>query len=246
MVGTVYRDSLVLVGDVFLEADLIPLDIMDLDVILGMDWLTKHHSSVDYFRKEVVFSRPSRPKVTFYGEHRVLPSCLISTMMVRRLLRKGSSGYLAHAPYRITPAELRELKTQLQELVDKGYHQLRIKEEDVPKTAFWMRYGHYELLVMPFRLTNAPVVFMDLMNRVFRCYLDRFVIVFIDDILVYFKSEKAHKKNLEIVLRTLRRRQLYAKFSKCQFWVDRVSFLGHVISAKGIYVDPQKVEAVVN
>ncbi|CAL2256384.1 unnamed protein product [Prunus armeniaca] len=127
-----------------------------------------------------------------------------------------------------------------------GYHQLRIREEDVPKTAFRTRYGHYEFLVMPFGLTNAPTAFMDLMNRVFRRYLDRFVIVFIDDILVYSKSQKAHMKHLEIVLKTLRRRQLYAKLSKCQFWLDRVSFLGHVISAEGIYVDPQKIEAVVN
>ncbi|CAL9029144.1 unnamed protein product, partial [Prunus brigantina] len=99
---------------------------------------------------------------------------------------------------------------------------------------------------MPFGLTNAPAAFMDLMNRVFRRYLDRFVIVFIDDILVYSKSRKAHMKHLEIVLGTLRRRQLYAKFSKCQFWLDIISFLGHVISAEGIYVDPQKIEAVMN
>ncbi|KAI5344006.1 hypothetical protein L3X38_011883 [Prunus dulcis] len=126
------------------------------------------------------------------------------------------------------------------------YHQLWIREEDVPKTAFQMRYGHYEFLVMPFGLPNAPAAFMDLMNRVFRHYLDRFVIVFIDDILVYYKSQKAHMKHLEIVLRTLRRKQLYAKFTKFQFWLDRVSFLGHIIYVEGIYVDPQKVEAVVN
>ncbi|VVA38750.1 PREDICTED: reverse mRNAase, partial [Prunus dulcis] len=127
-----------------------------------------------------------------------------------------------------------------------GYHQLRVREEDVPKTAFRTRYGHYEFLVMPFGLTNALAAFMDLMNRVFRCYLDRLVIVFIDDILVYCNSQKAHMKHLEIVLKTLRRRQIYAKFSKCQFWLDKVSFLGHMISAEGIYVDPQKIEAVLN
>ncbi|BBH09102.1 transposable element gene [Prunus dulcis] len=126
------------------------------------------------------------------------------------------------------------------------YHQLWIREEDVPKTAFRMRYGHYEFLVMPFGLPNAPAAFMDLMNRVFRHYLNRFVIVFIDDILVYYKSQKAHMKHLEIVLRTLRRKQLYEKFTQFQFWLDRVSFLGHIIYVEGIYVDPQKVEAVVN
>ncbi|VVA39498.1 PREDICTED: retrotransposon, partial [Prunus dulcis] len=127
-----------------------------------------------------------------------------------------------------------------------GYHQLRIKEEDVPKSAFRTRYGHYEFLVMPFGLTNAPAAFMDLMNRVFRRYLDRFVIVFIDDILVYSKNRKADMKHLELVLKTLRSKKLFAKFSKCQFWLDRVNFLGQVISVDGVYVDPQKVEAVVN
>ena len=99
---------------------------------------------------------------------------------------------------------------------------------------------------MPFGLTNAPAAFMDLMNRVFQLYLDRFVIVFIDDILVYSGSSEEHSEHLRIVLQTLRERQLYAKLSKCQFWLDRVAFLGHVISAEGVSVDPQKIEAVVN
>ena len=127
-----------------------------------------------------------------------------------------------------------------------GYNQLRIRESDVPKTAFRTRYGHYEFLVMSFGLTNAPAAFMDLMNRVFRPYLDRFVIVFIDDILVYSRSESEHERHLDLVLQTLRRHQLYANFNKCEFWLSRVGFLGHVVSADGIYVDPQKVEVVVN
>ncbi|KAB2629775.1 S ribonuclease [Pyrus ussuriensis x Pyrus communis] len=205
-------------------------------------------------------------------------------------------------PYRMAPAELRELKVQLQELVDKGfiqpstspwgapvlfvrkkdgtlrlcidyrqlnrvtiknryplpriddlfdqlrgacvfskidlrsgYYQLKISRDDVPKTAFRTRYGHYEFLVMPFGLTNAPAAFMDLMNRVFQPYLDRFVIVFIDDILVYSKSKAEHVRHLTLVLKRLREHQLYAKFSKCQFWLDQ-----------GILVDPQKVAAVEN
>ena len=125
-----------------------------------------------------------------------------------------------------------------------GYHQLRIRESDIPKTAFRTRYGHYEFLVMSFGLTNAPAVFMDLMNRVFCPYLDRFVIVFIADILVYSRSELEHERHLGLVLQTLRQYQLYAKFSKCEFWLSRVGFLGHVVAADGIYVDPQKVEAV--
>ncbi|KAL5578044.1 hypothetical protein UlMin_019743 [Ulmus minor] len=115
-----------------------------------------------------------------------------------------------------------------------GYHQLKIKESDVPKSAFRTRYGHYEFLVMPFGLTNAPAAFMDLMNRVFRAYLDKFVIVFIDDILIYSRSREEHAEQLRTVLRTLSEHRLYAKFSKCEFWLDRVQFLGHVISRDGI------------
>ena len=215
-------------------------------------------------------------------------------------------------PYRMAPIELKELKTQLQDLLDKGfirpsfspwgapvlfvkkkdgtmrlcidyrqlnkitiknkyplpriddlidqlrddgvfskidlrsgYYQLKIRETDIPKTAFRTRYGHYEFLVMPFGLTNAPAAFMDLMNRVFHPYLDKFVIVFIDDILVYSKDKEEHGEHLKIVLQTLRDRQLYAKFSKCEFWLEEVVFLGHVINKQGIHVDPKKVEVVV-
>ncbi|KAL4030994.1 hypothetical protein IC575_009249 [Cucumis melo] len=118
-----------------------------------------------------------------------------------------------------------------------GYHQLRIKDEDVPKTAFRSRYGHYEFIVMSFGLTNAPAVFMDLMNRVFREFLDTFVIVFIDDILIYSKTEAEHEEHLRMVLQTLRDNKLYAKFSKCEFWLKQVSFLGHVVSKVSL-VDP--------
>jgi len=127
-----------------------------------------------------------------------------------------------------------------------GYHQLRIKQEDVPKTAFRTRYGHYEFLVLPFGLTNAPAYFMDLMNRVFRPFLDKFVVVFIDDILIYSKSEKDHKEHLGIVLKTLAEHKLYAKLKKCEFWIKTVHFLGHVISAEGITVDYAKITTVVN
>ncbi|KAL0541655.1 hypothetical protein IC582_021709 [Cucumis melo] len=124
-----------------------------------------------------------------------------------------------------------------------GYHQLRIKDGDVPKTAFRSRYGHYEFIVMSCGLTNAPAVFMDLMNRVFREFLDTFVIVFIDDILIYSKTEAEHEEHLRIVLQTLRDNKLYAKFSKCEFWLKQVSFLGHVVSKVGVSVDPAKIEA---
>ncbi|KAA3488171.1 DNA/RNA polymerases superfamily protein [Gossypium australe] len=215
------------------------------------------------------------------------------------------------APYRMAPTELKELKSQLQELTDRGfarpsfspwgapilfvkkkdstmrmcidycqlnkvtiknkyplpriddlfdqlkgatvfskidlrsgYCQLRVKDSDIPKTAFRTRYGHYEFLVMPFGLTNAPAIFMDLMNKIFRPYLDRFVVVFIDDILIYSRDETEHAEHLIIVLQTLREKQLYAKFSKCEFWLHEVSFLGHIVSASGIRVDSSKISAI--
>ncbi|TYK28809.1 ty3-gypsy retrotransposon protein [Cucumis melo var. makuwa] len=218
---------------------------------------------------------------------------------------------ISRAPYRMALAELKELKVQLQEMLDKGfirpsvppwgapvlfvkkkdgsmrlwidyrelnkvtvknryplpriedlfdqlqgatmfskidlrsgYHQLRIKDGDVPKTTFRSRYGHYEFIVMSFGLTNAPAVFMDLMNRVFRQFLDTFVIVFIDDILIYSKTEAEHEEHLHMVLQTLRDNKLYAKFSKCEFWLKQVSFLGHVVSKAGVSVDPAKIEAI--
>ncbi|GJV00071.1 putative reverse transcriptase domain-containing protein [Tanacetum coccineum] len=113
-----------------------------------------------------------------------------------------------------------------------GYHQLRVREEDIPKTAFRTRYGHYEFQVMSFGLTNAPAVFMDLMNRVCKPYLDKFVIVFIDDILIYSKSKKEHEEHLRQILKLLKKEELYAKFSKCEFWISRVQFLCHVIAVK--------------
>ncbi|KAK1683148.1 hypothetical protein QYE76_043996 [Lolium multiflorum] len=125
-----------------------------------------------------------------------------------------------------------------------GYHQIKIKKEDVPKTAFVSRYGHHEYLVVPFGLTNAPAIFMNLMNKIFMKYLDKFVIVFIDDILIYSKDKEEHAKNLKIVLQILREHQLYAKFSKCKFWLDSVEFLGHVITKEGIAVNPSKVQSV--
>jgi len=125
-----------------------------------------------------------------------------------------------------------------------GYHQLKIRKGDIPKTAFTTRYGLYEYTVMSFGLTNAPAYFMSMMNKVFMEFLDKFVVVFIDDILVYSKNEEEHEEHLRLVLEKLREHQLYAKFSKCEFWLKEVGFLGHVVSGEGIDVDPSKVEEV--
>nr|GFA33084.1 putative reverse transcriptase domain-containing protein [Tanacetum cinerariifolium] len=113
-----------------------------------------------------------------------------------------------------------------------GYHQLRVQEEDIPKTVFRTRYGYYEFLVMPFRLTNAPAVFMDLMNQVCKPYLDKFMIVFIDDILIYSHDKKEHEEHLKMILELLKKEELYAKFSKGEFWIPKVQFLGHVIDSQ--------------
>ncbi|KAA3484346.1 Retrotransposon protein [Gossypium australe] len=168
--------------------------------------------------------------------------------------------------YRMAPPELEELKSQLQELTDKGiddlfdqlkgatvfskidlrsgYYQLRVKDSDITKTSFRMRYGYYEFIDMPFGLTNAPIVFMDLMNRIFRPYLDRCVVVFINDILIYSHDEIENAEHLRIILQTLREKQLYAKFSKCEFWLHEINFLGYIVSTIGIRVDPSKISAI--
>ncbi|GJS79319.1 putative reverse transcriptase domain-containing protein [Tanacetum coccineum] len=125
-----------------------------------------------------------------------------------------------------------------------GYHQLRVHYEDIPKTAFRTCYGHYEFQMMPFGLTNAPAVFMDLMNRVCRPYLDKIVIVFIDDILIYYKTKEEHDVHLRLILELLKKEELYAKFSKCDFWLSNVQFLGHLIDSEGIHIDPVKTESI--
>ncbi|XP_016667470.2 uncharacterized protein [Gossypium hirsutum] len=183
----------------------------------------------------------------------------------------GSTTPISIPPYRMSPTELKELKLnkvtiknryplpRIDDLFDQlkgalvfskidlrsGYFQLKVNESDVSKTAFRTRYGHYEFLVMPFGLTNAPAAFMDLMNRIFQPYLDQFVVVFIDDILVYSKTEAEHDQHLRIVLQILREKQLYGKLSKYEFWLSEVVFLGHVVSADGIRVDPKKIEAII-
>ncbi|WVZ50761.1 hypothetical protein U9M48_001986 [Paspalum notatum var. saurae] len=127
-----------------------------------------------------------------------------------------------------------------------GYHQMRIRESNIPKTAFVTRYGHHEFTVVSFGLTNAPAYFMNMMNMIFMKELDQCVVVFIDDILIFSKTREEHEQHLRIVLEKLRENQLYGKFSKCDFWLEKVAFLGHVLTAEGMSVDPEKVEAVSN
>jgi hypothetical protein len=125
------------------------------------------------------------------------------------------------------------------------YHQMKIRPSDIPKTTFSTRYGLYEFIVMSFGLTNAPAYFMNLMNKVFMEYLDKFVVVFIDNILFYYKNDSDHEEHLRMVLQKLLDNQLYAKYSKCEFWLDEIPFLGHIISKGGISVDPANVTTIV-
>lgn len=126
------------------------------------------------------------------------------------------------------------------------YHQVRIKDEDIHKTTFRMRYGHYEFVVVPFRLTNAVTTFMCLMNNMLIKYLDKFVLVFIDDILIYSKTKEEHEEHLKLVMQVLREHWLYAKYNKCNFFQKKIHYLGHVILKEGVAVDPQKIKEIMN
>ncbi|GKV11106.1 hypothetical protein SLEP1_g22390 [Rubroshorea leprosula] len=292
-----------------LNASLFVLDISDFDIILGMDWLSKHFASIDCHKKWVqkylvngcqgflvsvtdASSVTSRlediPMVREFPDAfpEDLPSLPPDREIEFAIDLVPETGPISKTPYRmalgapvlfvkkkdgsmrlcIDYQELNKVTVKNQyplpridDLFDQlkgaqvfskidlrsGYHQLKIKSDDVPKTAFRTRYGHYEFIVMPFSLTNAPARFMDLMNRVFSQYLDKFVVVFIDDILIYSSSHTLHQRHLRTVLETLRSER-FAKFKKCEFWLDNVAFLGHIVTKDGISVDPQKIEAVVD
>lgn len=125
-----------------------------------------------------------------------------------------------------------------------GYHHIQVSDEYILKTAFRTRYNHYEYSVILFGVSNALDVFMEYMNMIFHPYLDQFVVVFIDDILVYSKSDEDHVGHLRIVLQVLKEKKLYAKLSKCEFWLREVSFMGHMISRGNIELDPTKLDAL--
>ncbi|GJY15128.1 putative reverse transcriptase domain-containing protein [Tanacetum coccineum] len=237
-------------GHVF-DIDLILFGHGSFDVIIGMNCLSNYKAKI-IFHEKVAGDKKQEEIVVVRDFPKLIP---------------GATP-VAKSPYRLAPFELEELSGQLKELQDKGfirpssspwgapffskidlrsrYHQLRVHEDDIPKTAFRTRYGYFKFTAMPFGMTNAPAVFMDFMNRVCRPYLDKFVIVFIDDILIYSKTRKDHVEHLRLVLGLLKKEKLYAKFSKCEFWLREVQFLRHVINGNGIHVDLSKIEVVKN
>jgi hypothetical protein len=329
-------------GSKIFKTTLLILGLEGMDIILGADWMTQHRVVLDVAARALEIRSPTFGDLALYLPSQdssrscafamielplkkipmvyeyaiVFPDELIGMPPDRDIefaikLQPGMTP-ISKRPYRMPPAELAELKKQLQEVLDKGficpstspwgcpalfvkkdeslrlcidyrilnavtiknkyplpridvlfnqlvgakvfskidlrsgYHQIKIQASDIPKTAFLTRYGMYEYLVMSFGLTNAPAYFMYLMNSVFMPELDKFVVVFIDDILVYSKNEEEHVGHLDVVLQRLREHRLYAKLSKCDFWLKEIKFLGHTISQVGIAVDPDKVQEVMN
>ncbi|GJV00626.1 putative reverse transcriptase domain-containing protein [Tanacetum coccineum] len=217
------------------------------DVIIGMDLLFDHKAEIICYDKDKGFIRPSSspwgaPVLFVKKKDGSFRMCIDFRELNKFTIK---NRYLL--------PRIDDLFDQLQgsQYFSKiylrfGYHQLRLHEDEIPKTAFKTRYGHFKFTVMPFGLKNAPAVFMDLVNRVCRPYLDKFVIVFIDDILIYSKTREEHEMHLGLVLKLLRKDKLYAKFFKCEFWLREVQFLRHVINGDGIHVDSSKIEVVKN
>jgi hypothetical protein len=330
-------------GKNLMRADLLLLDQEGMDILLGMNWMTQHHVSLNISSRIVEIDSPEyEPTILYLPQQQYLNSCTYAASGIKLKdipivceyldifpddlpgmppdrdiefiieLQPGTAP-ISKRSYRMPPNKLAELKIQLQDLLDKGfirpsaipwgcpalfvkkkdnslrlcvdyrplnavtiknkyplpridilfdqlagvkvfskidlcsgYHQIKIRPSDIPKTAFSTRYGLYEYLVMSFGLNNALAYFMYLMNSVFMQELDKFVVVFIDDILIYSKNSEDHAKHLHVILQRLRDHHLYAKFSKCEFWLDTVKFLDHTISRDSISIDPSKVQEVMD
>ncbi|GKC50583.1 putative reverse transcriptase domain-containing protein [Tanacetum coccineum] len=243
--------TLGLLGHPF-DINLMPVELGSFDVIIGMDWLAKYQALIGcedktqkYIRKacQVYLAHVTSKKSEDKSEEKRLEDVPI----VQEFLKVFLEDLPGLPPTRQVEFQINFLPgSRVYSKIDlrSRYHQLRVREEDIPKTAFRTRYGYYEFQVMPFGLTNAPAVFMDLMNQDCKLYLDRFVIVFIDDILIYSKSRKEHEGHLKLILKLLKEEELYAKFSKCEFWLSKVQFLSHMIDNEGIHVDPAKIESI--
>ncbi|XP_047165452.1 uncharacterized protein LOC124834726 [Vigna umbellata] len=235
--------------------NLICLPLLGLDVVLGMDWVSANHILIDCVWTEL--RSLSDFLDVFPEEVSGLPPQREVDFSINLV---PSVGPVSISPYRMAPAEFippnvspwgapvllvkKKDAAWSYDVLRSGYHHILVKVGDVQKTAFRSRYGHYEYVVMPFSVTNAPAIFMDYMNKIFRLFLVKFVVVFMNDIIIYSKTRKEHVDHLRTVLGVLREKKLYAKLSKCEFWMEEAQFLGHVISVDGILVDPAKVQAV--
>ncbi|GJU17893.1 putative reverse transcriptase domain-containing protein [Tanacetum coccineum] len=243
------------------EINLMPIELGTFDVIIRMDWLSEHDAVI-------VCGLPPPRQVEFQIElvpgaapvarapYRLAPSEMtdlveqLQELFVKGFIRLSSSPWAAPVLFVKKNDGSFWMCIDYRDLNKSTCDRVIINsaswEEDIPITAFKTRYGHYEFQVMPFGLPNALAVFMDLMNRVCKPYLDKFMIVFIDDILIYSKNKEEHGEHLKIILELLKKEQLYAKFSICDFWLEYVQFLGHVINSEGVHVDPAKIKAIKN
>nr|GEY50524.1 putative reverse transcriptase domain-containing protein [Tanacetum cinerariifolium] len=238
----------VVTGHLF-KIDLMPIELGTFDVIIGMGWLVEQ-DAVIVCGKKVVHVPYKNKTLVVEGDRGASRLKVKSCIKARKFIEKGSQLFVAHVNEKEPQEKWIEDVPVIRDFPEVFPDDLLglppPREEDIPITSFRTRYGHYEFRVMPFGLTNAPAVFMDLMNRVCKTYLDKFVIVFIDDILIYSKDKEEHEEHLKTILELLKREQMYAKFSKCDFWLESIQFLGHVINSEGIHVDPAKIAAIKN
>ncbi|GJV69219.1 putative reverse transcriptase domain-containing protein [Tanacetum coccineum] len=228
-----------------------PTELGSFDVIIGMDWLAKYQAIIVCAEKIIRIPWGNKTLIVHGdGRNQGNETCLniISCTKTQKYMLKGCIVFLAHVTTKETKDKSEEKRLEdvpiVRDFPEVFPEDLPVREEDITKMAFRTRYGHYEFQVMPFGLTNAPAVFMDLMNRVCKPYLDKFVIVFIDNILIYSRNKKEHEEHLKVILELLKKEELYAKFSKCEFWIPKVQFLGHMIDSQGIHVDPTKIESI--
>nr|GEU76628.1 hypothetical protein [Tanacetum cinerariifolium] len=252
--------ALNLVNHLF-KIDLMPIELGTFDVIIGMDWLILHDAIIVCGKKEVHVPLKKRTLVV-KGDDCVSRLKVVSCMKVKKYVDRGrlppprkvefeielvpGATPVARAPYRLTPSEMKEFAKQLQELSDKGFILLSSSPWGAPVLFVKKKDGSFHMCIDDRELNKLTIknLFMDLMNRVCKPFLDKFMIVFVDDILIYSKNKEEHEEHLRIILELLQKEKLYAKFLKYEFWLDSVKFLGHMINSQGVHVDPTKVEAI--